>query len=130
MKYTLNKHERLKGRSLIESLFTSGSSFFLYPFKIIYIKEKKDDLFPAKFTISVSKKRFKRAVKRNRIKRIVKEAYRFNKPELCKFLNESNLSIICMFIYVGKDIPKFETTKKFVLDCINELKINLLKDNY
>lgn len=75
---TFSKLERLSSKTLIQELFNNGSSFYLFPFKVIYLKAK-----PAQenhlVLFSVPKRQFKRAVDRNRLKRQLKEAYRLHK---------------------------------------------------
>ncbi|MCU0449958.1 MAG: ribonuclease P protein component [Bernardetiaceae bacterium] len=75
------RHERLKSDKIIQELFKKGSSVFLYPFKIYYlpIAPQPVGFFWPKVLVSVSKRQFKRAVDRNRIKRLVREAYRLHK---------------------------------------------------
>ena len=67
---TLNKSERIKSKKLIDDLFSNGSSFFLSPLKIIYIQANKDDNIPCKAAFVVSKRNFKQAVDRNKIKNL------------------------------------------------------------
>ena len=71
IKYTFCKEERLCRKGGFEELLSSGYSFVSYPLRVVirlYPREEKD--FPARIAVSVSKRRFKRAVKRNRVKRL------------------------------------------------------------
>ncbi len=81
--FTFKRAERLKSRKVIEQLFKQGQSFAQYPLRIVWVEmaEPRSE-FPAQFALSVSKKKFKRAVDRNRIRRLVREAYRLNKHVL------------------------------------------------
>lgn len=78
--FKFKREERLKSRKVIEQLFKRGASFAQYPLRIVWveIEERKSD-YPAQFALTVPKKKFKRAVHRNRIRRLVREAYRLNK---------------------------------------------------
>lgn len=110
MKLSFGKDERLKSRKLIGQLFEEGSSFFCYPFKIVYIKtDVPIQNYPCKTAISVSKRLFKNAPDRNKVKRLFRETFRKQKRSLYDALNltESNLHIV-MWIYVGKKIPEYE----------------------
>ena len=81
-RYTLTKQERICSRSLTEQLFNSGKahSMVAFPLRIVYMGMERTDGTPqASILVSVSKRYFKRAVKRNRVKRQVREAYRKNK---------------------------------------------------
>ncbi|WP_422008963.1 ribonuclease P protein component [Roseivirga pacifica] len=75
---TFPKRERLYKKKLIQELFDKGSSFYLYPFKVIYFDTKEENV-PNQVLFSVSKRKFKTAVARNRIKRQLREGYRLNK---------------------------------------------------
>ena len=79
MRYTFKKGERLKSRKLIEQLFLKGKRLKSFPLQMVYLQidHKAESLYQAGFT--VSKKHFKRAVDRNRIKRIIRETYRLQK---------------------------------------------------
>ena len=81
--YTLGKKERLSSKILIERLFSGGSkSFPAFPLRVVYMPvEPSEQDAAASILISVPKKRFKRAVKRNLVKRQVREAYR--KKSIC-----------------------------------------------
>jgi len=115
--FTLKKHERLKSKKLIDELFTSGKSSFLYPIKLIYLELENLDA-PLKMTVSVPKRHFKSAVDRNLIKRRLREAYRQNKTALESRLTESGRQLVLMLIFVGKEEEnylKIETSVKKLL---------------
>lgn len=80
--HTLTKGERLNSRTLIEKLFAGGNSRSMsaFPLRAVYMVKDRDGLEPqVQVLMSVSKRKFKRAVKRNRVKRQLREAYRRNK---------------------------------------------------
>ena len=99
MNFTYNKYEKLKSRKLIKQLFESGKAISVFPLRLIYLKIEHDGKFPLQTGVSVSKRNFKLAVHRNRIKRMMREVYRLNKDILYKSLDEK---YIFMFIYLGK----------------------------
>lgn len=99
---TFKKEERLCSVRLIQSLFHSGSSFVVYPFRVVYRFEKRD-VGTAQVLISVSKRRFKLAVTRNSIKRRLREAYRLEKgAKLLPFLEERRRYLAFAIQYIGK----------------------------
>ncbi len=99
---TFKKEERLCSVRLIQSLFHSGSSFVVYPFRVVYRFEKRD-IGTAQVLISVSKRRFKLAVTRNSIKRRLREAYRLEKgAKLLPFLDERKQYLAFAIQYIGK----------------------------
>ncbi len=110
MNYRLPKSERLHAEKLIKELFNEGSSFFLYPFKVIFLRKIDLSGQTNQVLFSVSKKKIKRANGRNFIKRRLKEAYRLNKHLL---LSDG---IILGFIFVGKPDTSFaEIEPKMIL---------------
>lgn len=122
--YTFSKEERLYAEKRIEALFAGGSSFIAYPLRVVYLtrnKELEEEAPQVSILISVSKKRFKRAVKRNRVKRLVREAYRLNKKELIDFAIQSGKSYDIAFLYLKSDLPTYEEIEKAILKAINTL---------
>lgn len=116
-KYTLPKKERLSSKKIIEELFKKGSSSFLYPIKLIYLT-KEEDAAPQEFPqvlFSVSKKKFRKAVDRNKVKRRLREAYRLHKHDFFKSFDHNNPQYLAV-IYVAKDILSFqEIERKLIL---------------
>ena len=108
-RYTLNKNERLKSRKTIKALFQTSEHVFHFPFKFVYQPIPcEDPTVPLKIAVTVSKKRFKSAVKRNLIKRRTREAYRMLKPELFEQLQPLGNCYAGMLIYVGNEIESFQ----------------------
>lgn len=105
MRFKYSKKDKLKSKKLIEHLFNEGKSVTAYPLKLIYLKTEFDDDYLLKTGVSVSKRLHKTAVARNRIKRILREAYRLNKP---LYFNNSSTSYAFMILYLSKDGTTFE----------------------
>lgn len=115
---TFKKEERLTSRKLILELVKNGSSFLLYPFRLSSLPtELPTANYPAQLLISVSRRRFRTAAGRNRVKRLIREAYRKNKAQyLYEFLENRNITLALMIAYVGNDIlPAAEIEKKLIL---------------
>ncbi len=107
------REERLSSRKAIQRLFESGKSFGYYPFRLIWKENLSVNDPMARIVISVPKKRFKRAVDRNLIRRRIKEIYRKKKPEFYEKLVSINRKIDFIMIYVGdKDIEFNELDRK------------------
>jgi ribonuclease P protein component len=120
--YTFKKEERLCNKRLIDSLFQSGSSFLCYPFKVSWLPSEESQPFPVQILFSVPKKRFKRAVDRNLIKRRMREAYRLHKQQyLYDKLNDADKNIILSLGYIGKEIAPFELAEKKMLKLLTQL---------
>ena len=109
---SFSKIEHLCGEKRITRLYTQGDAFIAYPVRVVFLIEPKSDTEPASVLISVPKKRFKRAVKRNRLKRLIREAYRLNKQELIEKLEEKQLQIHIAFNYVSDDELDFVSIEK------------------
>ncbi len=106
MRYTFRNEEKLKKKNLIKELFASGKSVSLFPLKMIYLQYDHDSPFKVQAGVSVSKRNFKRAVDRNRIKRLMRESYRKNKYLI--YNHEDTKKHIMMFIYQGKKEVAYE----------------------
>lgn len=100
MNTTYPKHEKLKSKNTIDSLFTEGKSVSKYPLRLVYVPLNDIDKSSIKMGVSVSKKYFKKAVDRNYFKRVLRETYRLNKTVL---LQNTNQKFAFMFFYQTKD---------------------------
>jgi ribonuclease P protein component len=105
MRYTYNKDEKLKSQKAIEQLFAEGKSVSAYPLRMVYL----DNQTQLKVGVSVSKRNFKLAVHRNRVKRLLREGYRLNK----NLLIENKLDhYTLMILYISKEMPDFKIIDK------------------
>jgi ribonuclease P protein component len=105
MKFTLGKEERLKSRKLIEKLYTEGNSVKAFPLRMLFIQTEHTSSFPAQVGVTVPKRNFKRAVDRNRIKRLMRESYRLQKEIVYNNLEKPH---VFMISYLGRDEWKYE----------------------
>ena len=121
---TLCKNERMSGRTLIEKLFNGGDSHAMsaFPLRVVYmVTERKDDAI-AKILISVPKRHFKRAVKRNRVKRQVREAFRNNKSILANaFVGRENESVAIAFIWLADELYNSKEVEHKVKNLLQRL---------
>ena len=112
-KFTFPKQERLSWKRHIDLLFANGRSFVAFPLRVIYLPVEEDALSArASVLISVPKKKFKRAVKRNLIKRRMREAYRIHKQELFDALANNRQRMLVAFLYLDKEILPFSEIEK------------------
>jgi len=94
---SLCKEERLRGERVISNLFDQGHTFFLPPYKIFWTKIPETYAFPIRFAVSVPRRRFKHAVKRNLMKRRTREVFRTNKQILNAVVNDGQVQMIVIY---------------------------------
>lgn len=109
----LPKSQRLHGRKAMAFLFSSGKSFFQYPFKVITAVPAEPSEMYVRFMVTVSKRSFKNATDRNKIKRQVREAWRTQKQPLFEALKKENKNLDIALIFTPKNIlPSSEIKNK------------------
>ena len=102
MKNSYSNKEKLKSKKTIERLFKDGDSVSEFPLRLVFLETSFDDDSHIKTAVSVSKKHFKTAVDRNRVKRLMREAYRLNKHI---YFNNFTTHYAFMILYIGKTKP-------------------------
>ena len=119
---TLNRDEMLKSRIQISILFEKGIRINKYPLKMLLLPTvDSEQIKPGLFMVMASKKKYKKAVTRNKIKRIVKEAYRLNKELLFQYLTENNKKCLLGVMYNGNEIPIFEEVEKSMISLLKRV---------
>lgn len=118
---TFKKSERLNSKIIIDKLFAGGnSSMAAFPLRVVFMSIPLDEApetmcdVPASILISVPKKRFHHAVDRNRMKRLVREAYRTNKSILWEVLDGKDYKMAIAFICITDKMPTFAQVNKAV----------------
>ncbi len=106
-RHTFRKTERLNSRKAIETLISSGKNINSAPFKLIWLPIVLATDFPAQIAFSVPKRHFKKAVDRNRMKRLMRESYRRNKSDIYTLLEERKIQCAFLLHYTGKSILTF-----------------------
>ena len=118
MRNTFSREEKLKKKNLITELFASGKSASVFPLKMIYLQNDHDSPYKIQAGVSVSKRNFKSAVDRNRIKRLMRESYRKNKCLI--YNNEDTKKHILMFIYQAKNEVSYELMEEKMTQLIEK----------
>ena len=119
-KFVFNKREKLTSRKHIEELFSNGAVIYTFPFRILWKLTSAQDS-PIKFAISVPKKKFKKAVDRNLLKRRAREAFRLHKVELFHKLEDENKTLNIFLIYISDEILDFDTIEKTITQTIQKI---------
>lgn len=114
---TFHKKERLYLNKDIETLFSQGKSFIAYPLRVVYLLKDEEIISQQQTSIlvSVSKKKFKRAVKRNRVKRLLREAFRLNKSMFNDITVKKGKSLHIAFIYLKNELPDYPEIEKAIM---------------
>ena len=118
MRNTFRKEEKLKKKNLITDLFASGKSTSVFPLKMVYLKNDHESPFKVQAGVSVSKRNFKSAVDRNRIKRLMRESYRKNKHLI--YNDDDTKKHILMFIYQAKREVSYEQMEEKMNELIQK----------
>lgn len=126
--HTFKKEERLCNKKLIDGLFHNGSSFLCYPFRASWMPVDNAQQFPVQVVFSVAKKRYKRAVDRNVIKRRMREAYRLNKQALLyDVLADADKRIVLSIGFIGKELADYALIEKKMLKLLAQLGGQVIK---
>ncbi len=118
MQNTFKKQEKLKKSKLITQLFTEGKSLTVFPIKLIYLQVEHNSSYKIQAGVSASKRNFKKAVDRNKIKRLLREVYRKNKYLI--YQSENTKKHIFMFIYLGKNELDYKTLEEKMVELIHK----------
>lgn len=126
-RFEFGRKEKLKSRKQIEELFLSGKNFSVFPLRVTY------QFLPAEkgmvqVGVTAGKKYFKKAVDRNRIKRLIREAYRLQKNDLIETLKQKGQKGFLFFMYTDKTISSFSVIKETMNKCLKRLE-KLAKQN-
>ena len=120
-RYTFKKGERLKSVIAINRAFSEGAKVVKFPFLVRYTHTTFDADSPYQIAITVSKRSFKRAVDRNRIKRLMREAWRLEKPRLLANWGKGGAQHAIVFVYIGKEIPTFDQCNNNICKIVDVL---------
>jgi len=119
---TFNKTERISLQREIDSLFKQGKVFTSYPLRVFFLEQKPFSGATVSFLVSVPKKKFKCAVKRNRMKRLIREAYRLNKFSLIENYKEKESGLLIAFIFIGDELCDWKEIETAMHKTLNLLK--------
>ncbi len=128
-RFGLSKLERLKSRKQIDALFKGGKSFAQFPIRVSYQFWPSAEKSGLQIGVTASKRHFKKAMDRNRIKRLLRETYRLQKEDVLLQLKTSQKRGIVFFIYTDKTILSFITIKEAMAKCLKRLSSMAANEN-
>lgn len=109
---------------MIEHLFGKGKNISAFPLKVLY-DFVEDTSAPLQAGVTTSSRNFKKAVERNKVKRVLREAYRLQKISLQHAVEEQSTSLALFFIYTGKELPVFSDVYKKMGIILQKLEDNV-----
>lgn len=128
--FSYSKKDKLKSKRRIEDIFTNGKHIIAYPVKIFYLfEESMDEKNMLQVGIGVSKKYFKHAVKRNRVKRLLRESYRLNHTHLKEEIKKRNKNVYLFLLYNSKEILSYKDVEEKVKKLLNIITKKYCEEN-
>lgn len=118
MEQSLNKSNSLKSKIVISQIFKKKQGFVIYPVRISFLETSLQT--PVKLVFSVPKRKFKRAVDRNKIKRLMRESYRKNQTDFINTLNNKNQTLAIYIGFIGNEIPSYSVIEE-------KIKVSLVR---
>lgn len=119
-KHFFRKHEKLTSKKLISKTYTKGEIAFVFPIQSRYLVVQNAD-FRIKILITVSKKLFKNAAHRNKLKRRIREAYRLNSEIIKSELVNPNFGLIISLNYTSKEFTDFQLISESVCKILSQI---------
>jgi ribonuclease P protein component len=122
---TFRKDERISSQKESDFLFSEGNSFRIFPLRVIYAKRESIEDKGISVLISVPKKKIKHAVHRNRLKRLIKEAYRLNKQILAGEEQLQSGRCLVALVFMGNDLVPYKEIEEALIKGLTQLKEKL-----
>lgn len=117
MLFRFPRKEKLKSKKVIDQLFEEGRILTKYPLRLLYLERPISGAAPFQVAVAVPRRSFRKAVDRNRIKRLMRESYRLNKSLV---FNNTKGDFAFLFLYLGKEMPTFMEVEKGMKLILNQ----------
>lgn len=121
-KYSFSKNERIKSNKEISRVFKNGIFLFSDHISLCYKEISNTKSEYNKIAVSIPKKQFKSAVKRNKLKRQIKEVYRLNKDIINSFSEQYSLYYNMVFVYNSKKIIPYQAVKDQITGLLKKMR--------
>jgi ribonuclease P protein component len=122
---TFSSEERIKSRKLLEKLYQEGEQIKNFPYRLKYLKVAFDSGAQVQIVVSIPKRNVKKAVKRNRLRRQIKEVYRLNKADLLSQFKDKEKGLALFLIYTGKENQQYEYLESKLKELLEKLQKTL-----
>lgn len=129
IRFTFKKEERLCSKKLIDQIFEGKKVIHLFPFSIYYQSAATDMAYPAQALFAVSKKNFKKASDRNKVKRLCKESYRKQKHAWYDLLLENQLKALFVIVYNHREHINYSEMEIKLNLAMSKVLAQLIKSN-
>jgi ribonuclease P protein component len=123
----LYKSEKLRSRTAINEVFSSGNSVISFPLRVVF-REVDDGVAIPRFMITVPKKKIRTAVRRVLIRRRIREAYRLNRSILNDCTSGSDNSVEMAFIYLDNGVADYDIIELKMQDLLRKISVRIVKD--
>lgn len=120
--HTFRREERLRSKKAIDRLFADGSRFYIEPFQVVRDAEPFESDFPVRILISIPKKKIRRAVTRNLLKRRIREAYRQHKHLFCESLKRDNRQCTLALVYTAAVVMDYKAIEEKIILILKRLQ--------
>jgi ribonuclease P protein component len=120
--FTFAKEERLRSKKAIDRLFSDGKSFHVAGFQVVHLSEPFTAGYPARILISVPRRKIRKAVMRNLLKRRIREAYRHHKQDLYKVFEANSVKCTFALIYTQSEVASYQEIEEKILSVIKRLE--------
>jgi ribonuclease P protein component len=119
--FSFPRNQRLKSKKISDLVFATGQKTKATPLIARFLDTLLPEPVSTQVMVTVSKKKFKRAVDRNRIKRLMREAWRLEKPPLENRLAANEKQRAIVFIFVGNELPTLEQVQSAIASLVSQM---------
>lgn len=125
LRFHFPKSQKITSKKEIAMLFGATKTFKKYPLILKYVWSSADQPNAPKVLISVPKRKFKRAVDRNKLKRLIREAYRLNKHKIIGESTRDGAELLILILYSGSEMLGYQKIEDSIKIALENLKNNL-----